>query len=130
MKEKTLKKLLRTLFVFIFLNSCTNIKIKDDPWCADAGVFGAECFYTLSDKSFTLDQYHWNKLRVGQICSATENPGEGFKNLKVAIEKLCSDTFRCTEQQQAAVSNVVKRLKIGQETINRVQPRARLLRTE
>lgn len=102
---------LAILSCFIFLNACGHVKIHDDLWCADAGRFGAECFSAISGKSVTLDKFQWDKLRVGQICSATENPGEGYKNLKAALEKLCADTNRCTPEQVEAIQNISKWLE-------------------
>lgn len=98
---------LAILSCFIFLNACGHVKIHDDPFCADAGRFGAECFYTLSGKQFSLDKFQWDRLRVGQICSATENPGEGYKNLKNAIEKLCADSNRCTPEEIQMLQNIM-----------------------
>lgn len=87
------------LYASIFaLSGCGSVKIHDDPWCVDAGKFGAECFYTISNKEFSLDKWEWDQKRVGQICSATDNPGEGFIHLKNAIEKLCANA-KCTVEE-------------------------------
>lgn len=97
---------LAILLFCIFLNACGHVKIHDDLWCADAGRLGAECFHAVSGRYVSLDKFQWDKLRVGQICSATDNPGEGYKNLKVALEKLCADTNRCTPEQVGAIQNI------------------------
>ncbi len=104
--------------VFILsLSGCSPIKIHDDEWCVDAGKFGAECFYTISDKERSLDKYQWDKLRLGQTCSATPEPSKGFINLKTALEKACSDTNRCTPEEK-------KNLKKAISAINAVQKKA------
>lgn len=113
-----LKLLLGILFVFI-LSSCARVKISDDPWCLDAGKFGAECFYTISDREFSLDKYQWDKLRLGQACSATDEPGRGFMNLKTAIEKLCSDSNRCTKEQKEIVKEALSGAKVIQKKMKR-----------
>jgi len=111
MKEKNLKKQLKILLFTIFvLNGCARVEIKDDPWCADAGIYGAECVYAVSKRDFSLNQFQWNRLRLGQICSATENPGEGYKNIRRAIEQLCSDTDRCSFEQSEAKRSVLEAL--------------------
>lgn len=102
---------LAILSCFIFLSACGSIKIHDDLWCADAGRFGAECFHAISGKEVSLDKFQWDRLRVGQICSATDSPGEGYKNLKAALEKLCADTNRCTPEQVEAIQNISKWLE-------------------
>lgn len=99
------------LFSISLLSGCGSVKIHDDLWCADAGRFGAECFHALSGKPVSLDKFQWDKLRVGQICSATDSPGEGYKNLKAALEKLCADTNRCTPEQVEAIQNISKWLE-------------------
>jgi hypothetical protein len=106
---------LAILFGFIWLlNGCAPIKIYDDPWCADAGVKGAECFNTLSNKEFSIDKYHWDQLRLGQICTATVNPGEGYKHIRAAIEKLCADSNRCTPEQVEEVRGLLQRMDSAQ----------------
>lgn len=101
----------------IFASSCAPIKIKDNPWCADAGKFGAECFYIISKKEFSLDKYQWDKLRVGQVCSATKNPGEGYSDFRVALEKLCADTNRCKPEE-------IEEVKKAEAQMRRVQNKA------
>lgn len=96
--------------MLLLLSGCRHVTIKNDPFCADAGRFGAECFYTLSDEEFSLDKFQWDQKRVGQICSATENPGEGFKNLKSALEKLCSDSNKCDLETKTMIQNIQNHL--------------------
>ncbi len=92
-----------------FLSSCAQVKIYDDPWCADAGKFGAKCFNTLTDKEYSLNKYEWDKRRVGQICTATEKPGLGYKHVKVPLEKFCADSRACTTAQENQLSEVSRK---------------------
>jgi hypothetical protein len=96
------------LLNFIFLSSCAQVTIADDPWCADAGIYGARCTTTNSHQHFSLNKYQWDKLRAGQICTATKQPGLGYKNVKVPIEKLCTDSNLCTPGQKADLSAITK----------------------
>lgn len=96
--------------ILLTLTSCSRIVVFDDPWCADAGRFGAECFYTLSDKSFSLDKFQWDALRAGQICTATQEPGLGYKHIRAIIEKLCANSNRCTAEEATAVQNFIQRM--------------------
>ena len=115
---RSLKTLLAILFVST-LSSCARVKISDDPWCADAGKFGAECFYTVSNREFSLDKFQWDKLRVGQICSATQEPGMGFMHLKNALEKLCADSNRCTKEQKEIVKEAIAGANVVQKKAKR-----------
>ncbi len=118
MIEKSLKSLLGLLLIFT-LSSCATVKLSDDLWCLDAGKFGAECFYTISDGNKSLDKYQWDKLRVGQACSATDEPGRGFMNLKNAIEKLCADSNKCTKEQKKIVNDAIKGANVIQKKMKR-----------
>lgn len=101
---------LTTLLSFTFLvgtlSACTTIPIADDPWCADAGANGARCTTTLSGQHFSLNKYQWDKLRTGQICTATQQPGLGYKNIKAPLEKLCADSSFCTPDQKADLTGI------------------------
>ncbi len=100
---------LSAIAICIFLSSCSSVKIYDDPWCADAGKYGAECFNTLTDKEFSLNKYEWDKLRVGQICTATKRPGEGYKHVKVPLEKFCADSNMCAKAQEDQLKSVTQK---------------------
>lgn len=90
----------------LLLNSCGAVKIADDPWCVDAGKYGAECFNAISNNEFSLNKYEWDKLRVGQVCSATTRPGIGYSNIKTSLEKLCADSRFCTVEQKEVVKSI------------------------
>lgn len=94
-------------FIFL-LSGCANVTIADDPWCADAGIYGARCTTTNTHQHFSLNKYQWDKLRAGQICTATKSPGEGYKNIKVPLEKLCADSNLCSDGAKADLSAISK----------------------
>jgi hypothetical protein len=73
------------------LSSCQSTKIKNQKWCGDFSPYGADCFETLTTKTWSLSQAEWDKERFGQVCTASKNYGD----LKAALEKLCS-AGRCT----------------------------------
>ncbi len=99
---------------FALVASCAPIKIYDDPWCLDAGAFGAECFNTISNKEFSLNKYEWDKLRLGQACTATQKPAEGYLHFKVAITKACADSHRCTVEQQKLLDDISAKFEAAQ----------------
>jgi hypothetical protein len=102
---------LALLFISIFvLSSCSSVKIYDDMWCADAGKFGAECFRTVSSEEVSLNKYEWDKLRLGQICTGSERPGEGYTHIKTALEKLCADSSFCTPEQRATIATIARKV--------------------
>lgn len=90
----------------VLLSSCAQVKIHDDPWCVDAGARGCYGTTSLSGQRFHLNKYQWDKLRAGQVCTATQHPGEGYKNIKVPLEKLCADSNLCTASQRAQLSQI------------------------
>jgi len=96
--------------MLLLLSGCSRVVIKDLAWCADAGIHGAECDYTISHKPFSLDKFQWDKLRLGQICSASENPGESYRNIRDALDKLCADSDRCSPEQREIVDNLKEKL--------------------
>lgn len=93
------------------LSGCARVVIKDLAWCADAGIHGAECDYIISHKPFSLDKFQWDKLRLGQICSASEIPGESYRNVRDALDKLCADSDRCSVEQKEIVDNLKLKLQ-------------------
>lgn len=94
----------------LLLSGCSRVKIFDDAWCVDAGKYGAKCFNAISNVEYSLNKYQWDKLRVGQACTATERPALGYTHIKTAIEKLCADTSLCTPEQKAAIESVGKKV--------------------
>jgi hypothetical protein len=102
-------RLVSLSILILAFSGCATVKIHDDPWCADAGKYGAECFYAISKREFSLDKFDWDRLRVGQICSATSAPGEAFKNIRTAIEKLCADSSKCTYEENKVAARLKKR---------------------
>ena len=101
-------RLILLLSFILSLSGCANVVIQDSTWCADAGAYGARCTTTESNQHFSLNKYQWDKLRAGQICTADKQPGMGYKNIKVSLEKLCADSNLCTQGQRADLSSISK----------------------
>lgn len=102
---------LAILFAFACaLSSCAQVKIYDDPWCVDAGKFGAECFNTIGKVEYSLNKYEWDLRRLGQVCTATERPGLGYTHIKTALEQLCADSRFCTAEQKAAIEQISRKV--------------------
>lgn len=97
-------------FTLAALSGCGRIAIKDSYWCADAGKFGAECFKLNSGETKSLDKFQWDRLRVGQICSGTDEPGKAYAEIKAALLKLCANTNRCTFEEQKKINLAVARM--------------------
>jgi len=93
----------------------------------DAGRFGAECFYTLSNGEKSLDSYEWNRLRIGQTCSATVEPSKGFMNIKNALEKLCAGSNKCTAEQKDIIKDAVKGAAVIQKKAARAYKKVSFL---
>lgn len=108
--------------IFALVASCSSVKIYDDPWCLDAGAFGAECFNTLSNKEFSLNKYEWDKRRIGQACTATQKPAEGYLHLKIAITKFCADSGHCTIEQEQMLADVQAKMDAAQREAEQANP--------
>lgn len=102
---------------FLALPSCAPIRVKDDQWCADAGKFGAECFTLNSGQNKSLDKYEWDRLRVGQICSASPEPGRAFANFKAALLKACADNNRCTFEEEKKIERAAQRIEAARRRL-------------
>lgn len=51
---------------------------------------------------------------MGQVCSATKNPGEGYADLREAFEKLCADTSRCKPEEVQEVKKLEVKIREAQ----------------
>lgn len=67
------------------LSGCAKVEIENQEWCADLGVFGADCFHTLSNDHRVLDQDDWRVERYKMVCTKLEN----YAHIKEVILKLC-----------------------------------------
>lgn len=117
--------MIRLAILFAFacaLNGCASVKIYDDPWCVDAGKFGAECFNTVSNVEYSLNKYEWDLRRLGQACTATEQPALGYTHIKIALEQLCADSRFCTTEQKAAIDQIARKVDNAIEESGGAEP--------
>lgn len=89
-----MKNLKRNLLILSVLNlvSCTQIKIKNQEYCGDAGPLGATCFNTLTDDTRDLTPSEWDDVRFGMVCSKAEAYTENV----AIIQKACRICKCCT----------------------------------
>lgn len=107
-----------TIIMAIVLTGCSKVVIYDDLFCVDAGKFGARCFSNISKQKIELDKFEWDKIRLGQVCTATKKPGEGYSHIKQAIEKLCADSAFCSAEDKRKIEEFDSKVKSAQEEAN------------
>lgn len=95
----------------LFTSGCNKVKFTDNEWCADEGRLGADCFFTLSDKSETLSKADWDNKRFGQLCTDIDS----FTNWKKGIEKLCANNPDCDPQTKAQFEKFFNKIKSMRE---------------
>jgi hypothetical protein len=109
---------MKKLFLLLTLTACAKVSIKDAEWCGDMGFLGASCFHTLTPDTRDIPQPNWDEERFGQVCTKAKT----FKDMKVAIEKLCSvSNVRCSYEVEEIIRNMDKNLanferKLGDDT--------------
>lgn len=113
MRIKNLMKLLGArctgmalLILSVMCISCAQIEIKDEEVCGDKGELGASCFHTLKEDVRRLTKPEWDKERFGMLCMKVGS----FLDFKSEIEKLCSITDRCTQEQKEALDEFFSRI--------------------
>lgn len=104
-KKKNLKKLFGILFA-LGLFSCAKVPIKNHEFCGDMGVFGAYCFFNLSDEEREISKQDWDNYRLGMICTSSES----YADLKSTITKLCRETNRCKKEEIEKVNFFFERI--------------------
>jgi hypothetical protein len=114
--KKTLKLSLISSLTLL-LSSCSSVDIKDNEWCVIAGIDGAYCFHTLSDKERDLTYDEWKFVSRGWLAGSPE----AFANLKEAIDKLCSDA-KCNYEIEQLVQSVFKKVDAAQTKAEPVVP--------
>lgn len=97
------------LFVLIGISliSCSSVEIKDHEWCSIAGIDGAFCFHTLSEKERDLTHAEWHILSKGWIAGSPE----AYGHLKEVIEILCKQSSRCTYEVQKKIEKFFMKVK-------------------
>jgi hypothetical protein len=71
------------------------------------GQYGAACFNTMDSDSRELSKYEWDKERFGQLCMTAET----FADWKGVIEKLCSQSDRCRQEEEAAIEDFFSKVE-------------------
>ena len=106
--------------MFVFLNSCASVKLKNSEWCGDLGNDGASCFNTHNDNIRDVLPEAWEKERFGMLCTKAET----FADWKATILKLCKLAGnRCSYDEQ-------KNLVIFMDKVNGFQKAATYLAKE
>lgn len=73
--------------------SCGHVKVFDKEVCADLGVAGGHCAFTLANppKRRDIEKAAWDKERIGWMCMRAED----FSDAEDAIDSLCRSTNMC-----------------------------------
>lgn len=100
--------------------SCGSVKVFDKEVCADLGVAGGHCAFTLANppKRRDIEKSAWDKERVGWMCMRAED----FSDAEDAIDSLCRSTNLCnyeTKEQlatfRANTAGVAKKAKASRK---------------
>lgn len=106
-----------TLLGFLLV-SCANVTVKDNEWCGDLGILGADCFNSFSNNERSVSKSQWDKERFGMLCTKSSS----FTNWKAAIMALCQNTGQCTYEVQDKVLKLdykVKRFEIKKNIVTK-----------
>lgn len=109
MPKKSLRNALKTLLISTLLSSCAKIEIPDIEVCSDAGVLGAFCVTSVSNKERDIEKTQWDKDRFGMLCMKSD----AFADIKAAILKLCHDNKRCVlevEKKSGEIDDKIKKM--------------------
>jgi len=98
----------------LILSGCAKVEIENQEWCADLGVFGADCFHTLSDEERTLDREDWRVERYKMLCTRAEN----YAHIKEVILKLCrANKSQCSYekvQHLERIEDIVSEIQVSE----------------
>ena len=125
LNKKKLKNVWASLSIgtVLLTSSCGTVQIKDHEFCGDLGSSGASCFHTLKTDSRDIPKPEWDAYRFGQICETADV----FSDWKAVIEKLCSESHKCTYEQQAqALSTVMAILDQFQMRVDNFKAKAQV----
>lgn len=112
---KNLKNALLLLFGLSLISSCSQIVIKDQEYCADAGPLGASCVHTQTDETRDLTPAEWQVERFGMVCST----GEAYSDNVAVILKACRICKCCSYDAKKKITKFKKNLETFQEyTLN------------
>lgn len=105
------QKFLHGAIALFLLVGCSSVQINDHEWCVIAGSDGAYCFHTLTEQERDLTEAEWKLESRGWLAGSPE----AYANLKEAIEKLCSETKKCTYEEQQNLKKFFTKVEEAQE---------------
>ena len=92
---KRSKELAMLLIVLLSatVSGCGHVKVFDKEVCADLGVAGGHCAFTIANppKRRDIAKPEWDKERIGWMCMRAED----FSDAEDAIDSLCRSTNLC-----------------------------------
>lgn len=104
--------ILYALALLLLLNACSEVTIRDNEVCADAGAQGCLCFHTLSDASRDLNRAQCDAEEFGKVFMSTDS----FTNLKTAIDVLCQNhQEQCTYEQKKALEKFYSKILLAKK---------------
>lgn len=91
--KKSLQISLKILFA-LSLSSCAH-KIPDEPICLELNPDKGFCTYTITDKSYYVENEKWDALKADSLVM----PIQSWANIKKFILKICADYGQCQKAQ-------------------------------
>lgn len=95
MNQKGFSKMLLLSWLLLSLNSCASI--PDVPICAEVNISKGICVYTVSGKSFEIDDERpfegatWFDMRIKTLSV----PAKSWAKLKAFLIKQCKKSNKC-----------------------------------
>lgn len=105
----------------IALNACGHVTVFDKEVCADLGVVGAHCAFTLANppKRRDIEKAKWDTERIGWMCMRADD----FSDAEDSVDQLCRSTNLCDyetkekiEQFKERTASVLKKAKSARKT--------------
>lgn len=86
--------------------SCGSVAVFNKEVCADLGVAGAHCAFTLSNppKRRDIPKPQWDKDRIGWMCMRAED----FSDAEDSIDSLCRSSNMCDYKTKERISQFKK----------------------
>ena len=116
-------RLVRPLIVLlsVTVSACGHVKVFDKEVCADLGVAGGHCAFTLANppKRRDIEKPAWDKERVGWMCMRAED----FSDAEDSIDSLCRSSNLCSYETKEQIKTfrgntdqVAKKAKAARKT--------------
>ena len=100
---KKFKKLgmLLTVLLSATVSACGSVTVFDKEVCADLGVAGGHCAFTLAKppKRRDIPKAVWDKERIGWMCMRPED----FSDAEDAIDSLCRSSNLCNYETKEQI---------------------------